>query len=142
MKQEQKCNLIFLKKKYLFPNKLESKEQIQRFLRCLNYAEGFIENLAKERQPLQGLLKKNNTKSQEELYTKVVKRLKEKCKNLPRLGFPTSSDNLILKTAALDNHWGVIDQEKIFRNASGTFKPAEKNYHSNEKELLAIKNGS
>ena len=27
---------------YLFPNKLESKEQNQRFLGCLNYAEGFI----------------------------------------------------------------------------------------------------
>ena len=128
---------------YLFPNKLKSKEQIQRFLGCLNYAEGFIENLAKERQPLQELLRKNNTKSWVDLHTKVVKRLKEKCKNLPRLGFRTSSDNLILETDALDNHWGAIlktDQEKVCRYSSGTFKPAKKNYHSNEKKLLAIKN--
>ena len=52
------------------------------------------------------------------------KRLKEKCKNLPRLGFPTTSDNLILETNASDNHWGAvfkIDQEKICRYVSGTF---------------------
>ena len=64
------------------------------------------ENLAKERQHLQWLLRKNNTTSWEDHHTKVVKRLKEKCKNLPRLGFPTSSDNLILETNASDNHWG------------------------------------
>ena len=70
--------------------------------------------------------------------------MKEKCKNLPRLGFPTSSDNLILETDASNNHWGAVlktDLENICRYSSGTFKPAEKNYHSNEKELLAIKNG-
>ena len=73
----------------------------------------------------------------------MVKWLKEKCKNLPRLGFPTSSDNLILETDASDNHWGAVlktYQEKIWRYASATFKLAEKNYHNNEKELLAIKN--
>ena len=103
-------------------------------LGCLNYVEGFIENLTKERQPFQGLLKQNDTKSWEVLHTKVVKRLKEKCKNLPRLGFPTSSDNLILETSDSDNHWGTIlktNQEKICTYARGTFKPVEKNYRSN-----------
>ena len=93
---------------HLFPHKLESKEKIQRFLGCLNYAKGYIENLAKKRQSLQGLLRKNNTKSWEDLHTKVVKRLKEKFKNLPRLGFPTSSDNLILEIDASDNHCGAV----------------------------------
>ena len=77
------------------------------------------------------------------MHTKVVKSLKEKYKNLPRLGFSTSSDNLILETDASYNHWGAVlktYQEKICRNASETFKLAKKNYHSNEKELLAIKN--
>ena len=70
--------------------------------------------------------------------------MKEKCKNLPRLGFPTSSDNLILEIDASDNHWGAVlktDQEKICRYVSEAFKPTEKNYHNNENELLAIKNG-
>ena len=67
----------------------------------------------------------------EDLHTKVVKRLKEKCKNLLKLGFPTSSDNLILETDDSDNHWGAvlkINQEKICRYASETFKLAEKNF--------------
>ena len=89
-----------LEKIYLFPDKLESKEQIQRFLGYLNYAEGFIVSLTKKRQPLQGLLKKNNTKSWEDLDTKVVKKLKEKCESLPRLGFFTTNDNFILEINA------------------------------------------
>lgn len=88
-------------------------------------------------------MKKNNTKSWEESHTQVVRRLKEKCKNLPRLGFPTASDNLILETDASDNHWGAVlktDLEKISRYTSVTFKLAEKNYHNIENELLVIKN--
>lgn len=134
----------YLWKSTSIPNKLEPKEHIQIFLELLNYDEGFIENIVKERQPLQGLLKKNNTKSWEDLDTKVVKRLKQKCKNLSRLEFSTTNDNLILETDASNNHWSAIlktIQEKISRYTSGTFKPAKKNYHSNKKELLTIKNG-
>ena len=31
-----------------FPDKLENKQQIQKFVGCLNYAEGFIKDLAKK----------------------------------------------------------------------------------------------
>ena len=85
---------------YLFSKKLESKEHIKKNLGCLNYTECFIENLANERQILQGLLKKNNTKSWEDRHTNVVNSLKEKCKYLPRLGFSTTSNNLIIETDA------------------------------------------
>lgn len=66
----------------------------------------------------------------------MVKKLREKYKNLPRLGFPTTNDNLILETNALDNPWCAIlktNQENICECTSRTFKFVEKNYHSNEK---------
>ena len=43
-----------------FHSELRTKEMIQKFLGCLNYSSDFIEDLAKERQELQKLLKKKN----------------------------------------------------------------------------------
>lgn len=56
----------------------------------------------------------------------MVKSLKEKCKDLPRLGFSTTSDNSILEIDASDNHQGVVlktGQEKIVDTQAELLKP-------------------
>ena len=44
-----------------FPDALEDKKQLQRFLGVLTYAETYIEKLAQMRKPLQAKLKKDVT---------------------------------------------------------------------------------
>nr|GEU71395.1 hypothetical protein [Tanacetum cinerariifolium] len=65
----------------------------------------------------------------------------------PKLYLPSNEDFLIIETDASEDIWGGIlkaktpdNDEKICRYTSGSFKAAEKNYHSNEIELLAVKN--
>ena len=79
-----------------FPDKLENKQQIQKFLGCLNYAEGFIKDLGKKRYILQKLLRKNNTRGWNEEHTETVKNLKKECENLPALRLPEENDKLII----------------------------------------------
>ena len=43
-----------------FPEKLSDRKQLQRFLGILNYAEGFIKNLADLRKPLRRLTSEKN----------------------------------------------------------------------------------
>ena len=127
-----------------FPDKLENKQQIQKILGCLNYAEGFIKDLAKKRNTLQKLLRKNNTRGWSIEHIEAVKNLKEECKNLPSLRLPEKNDKLIIQTDASDLHWGAIlktDINEIFRYTSGTFNQAQVNYPVHEKELLAIYKG-
>jgi len=79
-------------------------------------------------------------------HTGLVKQLKQLCTNLPRLAIPEQGDQLIVETDAPDKYWGEVlkakkndNKEHVCRYANGCFKPAEVNYHSNEKELLALK---
>ena len=118
-----------------FPNKLENKQQIHKFLVCLNYVEGFM---------LQKLLRKNNTRGWSEEHTDAVKSLKEECKNLPALRLPEENDKLIIQTDASDLYWGAIlktDINEIYQYTSGTFNQAQVNYPVHEKKLLAIYKG-
>jgi hypothetical protein len=66
---------------------------------------------------------------------------------LPPVHHPGPNEPLIIETNASDKYWGGILKAQpdeglklICGYASGTFKPAEQNYHSNEKELLALIN--
>nr|GEU71396.1 hypothetical protein [Tanacetum cinerariifolium] len=65
----------------------------------------------------------------------------------PKLYLPLNEDFLIIETDALEDIWGGIlkaktpdNDEKICWYTYGSFKAAEKNYPSNEKELLPVKN--
>jgi len=65
---------------------------------------------------------------------------------LPKLAIPEEGDQFIIEIDASDFYWGGIlevrksgNKEYICRYANGSFKPAKVNYHSNEKELLALK---
>ena len=62
-----------LEKIQAFPDKLEDKKQLQRFLGTLNYASDFICNLADKRKELQKSLKKNNKYEFSENHIALVK---------------------------------------------------------------------
>lgn len=133
-----------------FPDKLKDKKQVQSFLGILNYASDFIHNLASLRKPFQDLLKKDRIFSFNNILENQVKKIKEMCKNLPKLQLPKDDDNLILETDASEKYWGGVlkkedyNEEKIkigeslCRYCSGTFSDTESRYHINEKELLAV----
>ncbi|GJS69292.1 Orf y [Tanacetum coccineum] len=130
-----------------FPDALIDKKQLQRFLGVLAYAETYIEKLAKMRKPLQGKLKKDVIWNWTQSDTDYIKKIKKNLTVFPKLYLPSNEDSLIIETDASDDIWGGIlkaktpnNTKKICRYTSGSFKAAEKNYHNNEKELLAVKN--
>ncbi|GJS41983.1 Orf y [Tanacetum coccineum] len=130
-----------------FPDALEDKKQLQRFLGVLTYAETYIEKLAKIRQPLKGKLKKDIVWNWTQSDTDYKKKIKKNLTVFPKLYLHSNEDYLIIETDASEDIWGGIlkektpnNDEKICRYTSGSFKAAKKNYHSNEKELLAVKN--
>ena len=73
--------------------------------------------------------------------------IKDLCKNLPSLQQPEENDEIILQTDASDHYWPRIvlartpdtNIEKICKFCSEKFNPAEQNYPTGEKEILAVK---
>ena len=130
-----------------FPEKLSDRKQLQRFLGILNYAEGFIKNLADLRKPLRRLTSEKNkfvfTKEHEE----QIRFIKSQCIDLPKLKLPLDNDDLILETDSSDSTWAAVlkriqnNTEELCRYTSGTFSPTEDRYHINEKEFLAVIKG-
>lgn len=130
-----------------FDSNITDKKQLQRFLGILNYISNFCPKVAQVRQPLQAKLKKDTVWQWNKEDTDYVDKLKKAIKHLPPVHHPGPSEPLIIETDASDKYWGGIlksqppeGPELICGYASGTFKPAEQNYHSNEKELLALIN--
>lgn len=127
-----------------FPDKIEDKKQLQRFLGILTYAESYIPKLAEMRKPLQAKLKVDTVWNWTDSDSKYVKKVKAKLTSFPFLYHPLPEDKLIIETDASDNAWGGIlkavnnDTEHICRYTSGSFKEAETRYHSNDKEILAV----
>ncbi|UME39644.1 reverse transcriptase [Pueraria virus A] len=129
-----------------FPDHLEDRKSLQRFLGTLNYISNYFPRIAQLRQPLQAKLKKEVHWIWTQQDTDLVKKIKSKVGVLPTLYNPSPDDQLIIETDASDLYWGGIlkahkkgeAQEFICRYCSGSFKQAEKNYHSNEKEILAL----
>ena len=127
-----------------FPDKLEDKKQLQRFLGILTYASDYIPKLAALRAPLQAKLKKDIPWKWENSDSNYISKVKKNLKSFPKLYHPQPEDKLIIETDASGEYWGGVlkavnsDQELICRYTSGSFKNAERNYHSNEKEYLAV----
>ena len=134
-----------LEKVEKFPDVIENRKQLERFLGCLTYASDFIKNLAKLRKPLQSKLKKEEVWTWSSQDTKIVRELKKCCMNLPVLTLPNEDDELVLETDASNYHWGVVlkikKDNKLCRYSSGSFNKAECNYTVMEKEILAILKG-
>ena len=124
-----------------FPEKLTDRKQLQRFLGILNYAEGFIKNLADLRKPLRKLTSEKNKFLFTKEHEKQIKFIKSQCINLPKLKLPLDNDDLILETDSSDSTWAAVlkriqnDTEELCRYTSGTFTPTEERYHINEKEF-------
>ena len=131
-----------LKKIKDFMEKIIYRKQLQRFLGILNYAEGFIKNLADLRKPLRRLTNKKHRFIFSKELEKHIRFIKSQCTNLPKLKLPLDGDDLILETDSSDNTWAVVlkrrnnNSEELCRYTSGTFTPTEERYHINEKEFL------
>ena len=131
-----------------FPSIIGDKTQLQRFLGCLTYVEGYIPQLAKMRKPLQAKLKKDVVFKWSKEDTDYVDKIKKQFTTLPKLYHPLEEDYMILETDASNDHWGAVlkardkdNVEQICRYTSGAFQGSELNYHSQEKETLAVKKG-
>jgi hypothetical protein len=127
---------------------VENKVQVQRFLGCLTYADPFIKKLAEMRKPLQVKIKDKILRHWDDKDSEYIAKIKKQLISLPKLYLPAKDDFIILETDASDEYWSAIlkarltdGTERLCKYSSGTFKDAEKNYHSNEKEYLAVKNG-
>jgi hypothetical protein len=78
--------------------------------------------------------------------TQSVSKLKEIVKRLPCLGIPDPTARLVVETDASDLGFGGIlkqilpgsDKEQVVRFYSGTWNPAQLNYSTIKKEILAI----
>ena len=81
-----------------FPEKLTDRKQLQRFLGILNYAEGFIKNLADLRKPLRRLTSEKEKFMFTNEHENQIRFIKTQCINLPKLKLPLDNDNLICKT--------------------------------------------
>ncbi|XP_048236346.1 uncharacterized protein LOC125371404 [Ricinus communis] len=98
-----------------FPDENLSKKQVQQFLGIINYIRDFIPKAA--------------------AHTKKT----------PALSIPADDAQLILQTDASDFAWGALllqeqnKKESLCKYVSGQFKDSELHYHSNIKEILAVK---
>ena len=130
-----------------FPDKITDKTQLQRFLGCLTYAEAYIHKLAEMRKPFQAKLKKDVQWTWTDSDCQKLAKIKKQVKNLPGLYHPTEDDQMIIETDASGEFWGAVLKarpkksldEYLCKYTSGSFQAAELNYHSNEKETLAVK---
>ena len=81
-----------------FPERLTDRKQLQRFLGILNYAEGFIKNLADLRKPLRKLTSEKIKFVFNKEHEDQIRFIKSQCINLPKLKLPLDNDDLILET--------------------------------------------
>lgn len=91
-----------------FPSEIKDKTQLQRFLGCLTYAEGYSKKLAELRKPLQGKLKKNATWHWTEEDTKYMDKVNRQVKDLPVLYHPKPDGHMIIETDASREFWGAV----------------------------------
>ena len=88
----------------MFPEKIEDRKQLERFLGYLTYTSYFIKDLIKLRKPLKQKLKKTGSWTWTTNDTKIVQNFKKMCKNLPVLNLPNEENDLLLETDASNEH--------------------------------------
>ena len=126
-----------------FPNEIFDKNQLQRFLGCLNYVADFIPHLSNFIKPLHQRLK-TNPPPWTDIHTNIVKQIKTQVKELPCLSLPNPSAYKIVETDASDfGYGGILKQktegkEKIISFTSKHWNSSQQNYSTIKKEILAI----
>ena len=103
-----------LEKSKDFPERLTDRKQLQRFLGILNYAEGFIKNLADLRKPLRKLTSEKIKFVFNKEHEDQIRFIKTQCTNLPKLKLPLDNDDLILETDSSESTWAAV-LKKDFR---------------------------
>nr|KYP42059.1 Enzymatic polyprotein [Cajanus cajan] len=83
-----------------FPNEIKDKNQLQRFLRCVNYVADFIPNV-------RIITPWNNEMSQ------VVIKIKQIVKKLPCLGIPNPQASLMVEIDVSELRYGGILRQKL-----------------------------
>ena len=135
-------SLVFAEK---FPDEIKDKNQLQRFLGCLNYVSDFFPHLKHLCAPLYNRLRKNPKPWSQE-HTNIVKQIKHRITALPCLHLPNPAAFMIVETDASDIGYGGIlkqrvsstDPEQLVRYHSGLWISAQQNYSTVKKEILAI----
>jgi len=137
------------KKILQFPDVMNDKKTLQQFLRIVNYARNYIENLAKLAGPLYAKLRKNGQKHFNSEDIRLVRVIKEKVKELKPLELPLDGYYFIIEIDASEIGWGAIlkqkpnkyspkTEERICRYASGKYKL--KAINNTDREILAVIN--
>ncbi|XP_004289412.1 PREDICTED: enzymatic polyprotein-like [Fragaria vesca subsp. vesca] len=137
-----------LEKIWKFPDKIPDAKSLQRFLGVINYGRDFLPKIAGLTAMLSPKTSSKRTWKFTEDDEKIVKQIKDLCKNLPPLHQPEENDEIILQTDASDNFLASVvlartpgtNTEKILKFCSGEFSPAEQNYPTGENEILAESN--
>ena len=126
-----------------FPNQILDKNQLQRFLGCLNYVADFFPQLSNLIKPLHDRLKKSPP-PWTDIHTNIIKQVKTQVKHLPCLYLPNPHSFKIVETDASDIGYGgilkqrVADKETIIAFTSKHWNLAQQNYSTVKKEVLAI----
>ena len=121
-----------------------SQKNVKQFLGLIGYYRRFIQDFAKIAKILNNLLKKGNRFQWTRAHQKAFEILRDKICREPILQFPKFDEIFIVTTDASNFALGaVLSQGTIGRDlpisfASRSLNPAEINYFTTEKELLAI----
>ena len=121
-----------------------SKSEVRSILGLMGYYRKFIPDFAERARPLTRLTRKNakfcwSTECQE-----AFENLKECLTKSPILGFPKETGTFVLDTdAILHGLGGVLSQiqdgeEKVIAYVSRTMNPAQQQYCTTKRELLAV----
>jgi len=127
-----------------FPNKINDKNQLQRFLGCLNYVSEFTPEIRIIAKPLYNRLRKN-PKQWENEHSRAVIKIKELVQNLPCLRMHNPEAFMIIETDASKIGFGGIlkqklnDKEQIVKYHSGIWNDTQQKQWRN---LLDIYGGA
>lgn len=123
-----------------FLDVITDKNQLQRFLGCLNYVSNFYQDCATDRSILNKRLKKKLPQWTKE-HTRAIQNIKYKVKSLPILYVSNDNAFKIVETYSSNiGQGGTLkkrkgDTEQVVQYAYGTWNPAEKNNSTIEKEV-------
>lgn len=119
-------------------------KEIKRFIGMIGWYRRFIPNCSSLTKPLTKLLQKGIIWNWDEGADQAFNKLKEIITQTPVLAPPDFSLGFILQTDASNEGLGVVltqkgpDKEYIIAYASRSLSKAERNFHTTEKECLAV----
>ena len=122
----------------------KNRKQVEQFLGFINYHRSFIPDLARITAPLYELTGPKAKWCWGEDHSKAFDKLKEVMTSMTVLGCPRAEDPFILDTDASDFAVGGVlsqvqdGQERPISFASKVLNPAQRDYCTTSKELLAV----